>query len=77
MAAGGNRFESLSDKDVTTIFELYEATLSVAMMANAVEVPEAPDSVAEQQGSHPLSHTKHMEMKPPDLLPPASNLHQL
>ena len=48
MAALGSCFESLSGEDVTAIFELYEATPSVASMADAVEVPEALDSVAEQ-----------------------------
>lgn len=48
MASLVNCFESLSSKDVTTIFELYEATPCVAMMADAVKVPKALDSVAKQ-----------------------------
>jgi len=48
MVALGPRFESLSDEDVTAIFELYDATPSVAVTGEAVKVPEAPDSVAEQ-----------------------------
>ena len=48
MAALSPRFESLSGKDVTPIFELYENTPNVATMAEAVKVPEAPESVAKQ-----------------------------
>ena len=48
MVALGPRFESLSSEDVTVIFELYEATPSVAATADAVEVPEASDAVVEQ-----------------------------
>lgn len=48
MAAHGSCFESFSGEDVTAIFKLYAATLSVATMANAVKVPEALDSVAKQ-----------------------------
>jgi ribosomal protein S12 methylthiotransferase accessory factor YcaO len=55
MAALGSRFESLSSEDVTAIFELYEATLSVVAAADAVEVPEASNSVAEQQAYRPSS----------------------
>jgi hypothetical protein len=53
MVALGSCFESLSDEDVNTIFELYEATPSVAMTVGLVEVPDAPDSVAKHQASHP------------------------
>ena len=55
VAALGPFFVFFSGEDVTAIFELYKATPSVATMANAVKVPEAPDSVAEQQESHPPS----------------------
>jgi hypothetical protein len=48
MAALGPCFESLSSNDVNAIFELYEAIPSVAMMAEAVKVPEAPGSVSKQ-----------------------------
>ena len=48
MAALGPCFESLSGEDVTAIFELNKASPSVAMTAEAVKAPEAPDSVAEQ-----------------------------
>ena len=48
MAALGPRFESLSSKDVIAIFELYEATPSVLVMAKAVKMPEASDLVAKQ-----------------------------
>ena len=53
MVALGPRFVSLGGEDVTAILELYEATPSAATMAKAVEVHEAPDSVAEQQKSSP------------------------
>ena len=40
---------------MTTIFNLDEATPSVVTSDDAVEVPEAPRSVAKQQGSCPPS----------------------
>ena len=58
MVALGSRFETLSGEDVTAIFELYEATSSAAMTAKTVKVPEAPDSVAEQQRSSPPTPNK-------------------
>ena len=53
MVALGSHFESLSGKDVTAIFELYEAAPSAETTAKAVKVHEALDTVAEQQGFSP------------------------
>jgi hypothetical protein len=62
MAALGPCFESLNSEDVTAIFELYEATLSVVVTAKAVKVPEVPDSVAKQRESRPPSGWVHIKM---------------
>ena len=63
MAALCPHFESLSGEDATAILELYEATLSVAMTAEAVNVPEV-HSFAEQRD--PVHHhlMRWVEMKP-------------
>jgi hypothetical protein len=71
MVALGSCFESLSGKDVTTIFELYEATMSAAMTDEAVKVHEAPDSVAEQRGSTPPLPKEAGGDEPPVLPVPA------
>lgn len=49
MAALGNCFTPLNSGDVTAVFDLYKATLSVATTADAVTVIEAPGSVNKQQ----------------------------
>lgn len=53
LATLGNCFTPLNSSDVTAIFDLYKATLSVTVTDNAITVPMVLGSVCKQQKPYP------------------------